>query len=111
MTTRKKLTARTIRALCAKLDDAWYDSVDGVYVGKVPTWGMETEAVRDLIGRSCADGDIVTWDTRGKNQDAHLYLMRRWNPCHQSFQPEHDFAVRTHAELVADGYDLAEVAR
>ena len=100
-----KLTARTIHALCAKLDDAWYDAVEGCYVENVPTWGPETEAVKSLIGRSCGDGDIVSWDTRSANQDEHLYLMRRWNPAHQSFQPENDFEVRTHADLIAAGYE------
>jgi len=101
----KALKARTIHELCAKLDDAWYDAVEGCYTD-VPMWGPETEAVKSLIGRSCGSGDVVSWDTRQDDQQKHLYLLRCWNMARQSFQPEHYFAVRTHAELIKLGYDL-----
>ena len=94
-----KLTARTIKSLAAKLTDEWYESIEGVYSGNVPTWGPETEMVKTLIGSSCAEGDIVSWSTRNADPAKHLFLRRSWCPAHLSFQPEHVFAIYTGAEL------------
>ena len=95
--------ATSITELAAILDDEWYDAIEGCYT-HLPTWGAKTDAVESLIGRSCAEGDIVSWDTTATDPMAHQYLMRTWIECHQSFQPEHVFEIRTHAELVEAGH-------
>ncbi len=87
------IQAEDISELLPQLDDAWYDSIEGVYAGNVPTWGPRTEMVETLIGSSCADGDIVSWDTRDADPANHLFLRRSWNPAHQSFESEHNFSI------------------
>src|SRR5881394_1116761 len=71
-------TAGSIEALLPLLDDAWYESVEGSYCD-VATWGPETETVGDMISSSCAEGDIVSWDTRAADVADHIYLRRTWN--------------------------------
>lgn len=97
--------AGSINELATILDDEWYDAAEGSYAN-LPTWGSETEAVKSLIGSSCAEGDIVSWDTRDPDVMQHLYLVRTWNRANQGFQPEHEFKIRTHAELIEDGYEF-----
>ena len=104
------LHAASIQELLPQLDDEWYKSVVGSY-SDVPTWGPETSAVSNLIGRSGPHGDIVSWDTRAANVAQHLYLIREWNPSGQStpnnpHAHSHVFSLRSHAELLADGWEL-----
>ena len=91
------MKAKSIRALCAKLSDEWHELCGGCY-SHVKTWGPETESVRSQIRRSCADGDIVSWDTRNKDPRKHLYLRRTWVPAHGRYQPENEFEVVTGAD-------------
>jgi hypothetical protein len=90
-----QLAAKTIQDLLAVLDDDWYATVEGEY--HVPTWGPETESVRSQIAASCADGDIVSWDTRDADPAKHLYLRRRWTP-HRPDGNEQWFYLTTGAE-------------
>jgi len=85
--------ATDIHALRAMLSDEWYDAVEGEYRPYVPTWGPETASVLWQIGCSCADGDIVSWDTRDADPGKHLYLRRSWDQGHQHDQPEQLFRV------------------
>ena len=94
------LKAETLTELLAQLDDAWYQENEGVYAGRVPTFGPETEDVKARIGASCADGDIVSWDTRAVNVSDHLYLIRRWTPASQ--QQENEFSIERHADAFAN---------
>jgi hypothetical protein len=93
------MQADDIWALVSRLDDAWYDECEGSY-GHVPTWGPETDTVRSLIGSSCAEGDLVSWDTRSADPVEHLYLRRYWRPDHQGNQSEHVFSIGSHAEIL-----------
>lgn len=106
-----KLTADTIHELAAQLNDEWYEAVEGVYRPYVPTWGEETEMVADLINAGCADGDIVSWDTRHADPAKHLFLRRSWNPAHQGFQPEQIFGVETGTELAGRFTDDKALAK
>jgi hypothetical protein len=103
--TRKQIKARSITELCGKLSDEWYDSVEGDYYG-VQSWGPQTDTVDEQISRSCAEGDIVSWDTRPTDVNKHRYLVRRWNPSRARTSDNPDgneqvFFVVTHAQLVA----------
>lgn len=99
------MKARSLNELRKRMSDDVYERLEGVY-SSLPTWGEQTPAVRSLIGRSCADRDIVSWDTRPKDVNSHRYLMRSWFPAHEAHQPEHRFSIRTHAEMVEDGWEL-----
>jgi hypothetical protein len=90
----KVLQAKSLESLLRKLSDEWYDAVDGSYEG-VPTFGPRTAIVAELIRGSCAEGDIVSWDTRADDPAEHRYIMRRWTPALAS-QPngsEHEFQI------------------
>ena len=92
-----KLKAATIQELLSQLDDEWYDAVEGSY-SAVPTWGPETRTVAEQIGLSCAEGDIVSWDTRDCDESNHVYLRRDWHP---GCKPKHRFSVLTHSQWLA----------
>ena len=95
--------AETLAELLPQLNDTWYDENEGIYAGRVPTFGPETEEVKARIGASCADGDIVSWDTRDADVSNHLYLVRRWTPASQ--QQENEFAIERHADAFANYTD------
>ena len=82
--------------LLPSLTDAWYEEVEGVYTS-VPTFGQETQEVKNRIAMSCGDGDIVSWDTRAAEIENHLYLLRRWTPASQD--NENDFRIERHGDL------------
>lgn len=79
-------SAKSLEALLAMMNDEVYEALDGSY-SSLPTWGPETAEVARRIGASCAEGDIVSWDTR---QEPHRYLMRQWTPAQR---PEHRFSI------------------
>lgn len=83
MTTKGEImNVESLDALAELLTDEWYAQTDGSY--DVPTWGAKTSEVERRIGRSCPEGDIVSWDTR---DEAHpRYLMREWRPAEQPTQ-------------------------
>lgn len=101
MTTTKQIKAENIEDLLDQLNDEWYELVDGCYAGNVPTWGPETESVSEQISSSCAEGDIVSWDTRDADPANHMYLRRDWIECHERHQPEHRFYLLTQTEFEA----------
>jgi hypothetical protein len=93
--------ARSLAELLRLLGDSWYEFVEGEY-HHVPTWGPETPAVAAQISPSCADGDIVSWDTRASDMRKHRYLRRDWNLAHEEGRPEQLFYIVTHAEAEAE---------
>ncbi len=58
----------------------------------MPTWGPETEEVKDQIGMSGPSGDIVSWDTTDPDETEHRYI-RRGQDCGRDY-----FYVMTYAE-------------
>lgn len=82
--------AATIEELLPLLDDEWYEAVEGCY-SDLPTWGSETQSVREQINYSCGDGDIVSWDTRDPDARKHLYLRRTTDPAHVHGDQDQEF--------------------
>ena len=68
-------SARNIRELHRRINSEYVALIGGDY-SSVPTWGPKTEAVELQISASCGEGDIVSWDTRSRDQNKHVYLRR-----------------------------------
>lgn len=60
--------------LCSLMGEQVYEVLDGVYAGRVPTWGERTPEVERQVSASGPSGDIVSWDTTAT---PHRYLVRR----------------------------------
>ena len=84
----------TIHRLLVITSDDWYEAIEGTYTS-LPTWGPRTPEVDSRIAASCADGDIVSWDTTAADVADHLYLMRRWTPAADTQQ---EFRIERHAD-------------
>jgi hypothetical protein len=89
----------SIQDLLQRMSSDLYEESDGSY-SAIPTWGPETKQVTQQINASCAEGDIVSWDTRSKDAAQHIYLRRAWSPAtnHHRF-----YLISDHDRLLNSG--------